>query len=227
VNAKDHSDAHPQADSTWVNRWNDWVAAEPDAPGVWKRRDGGYRVRGRVTDPRTGKLREVNRALPDCATAREAAALLDGELAEIAAGSNRMRGKIVRKERESKVVFQVYGRANGKHVYVGTYDTEAEAIEARDTHAARNRKSGEKIVAFKLYAIHADGAESLLIHDTFGADHRTYEISVNSESIGVWLQQLRDATSTGEPMSDDEFRRWYYDDEPLASNASSVHEAPF
>lgn len=70
----------------WVTRWNDVIAAEPEMPGVWRRKEGGYRVRGRVVDPRTGKLREVNRALPECKRAREAAVELEAELAKIRAG---------------------------------------------------------------------------------------------------------------------------------------------
>jgi hypothetical protein len=66
-----------------VRRWNDTIAAEPELPGVWRRKDGGFRIRGRARDPRTGKLREVNRALPECRKAREAAVDLEAELARI------------------------------------------------------------------------------------------------------------------------------------------------
>ncbi|MGE3460238.1 MAG: hypothetical protein AB7O24_34345 [Kofleriaceae bacterium] len=67
----------------WVERWNDVIAAESELPGVWRRKEGGFRIRGRTVDPRTGKLRAVNRALPDCKRAREAAATLEGELERI------------------------------------------------------------------------------------------------------------------------------------------------
>ena len=50
----------------WIERWGDTIATEAEQPGVWRRKAGGFHVRGRATDPRTGKLREVNRALPDC-----------------------------------------------------------------------------------------------------------------------------------------------------------------
>src|SRR5437762_2562674 len=72
--------------STWVTRWNDVLDAEPELPGVWRRKDGGFRIRGRVVDPKTGKLREINRALPDCRRAREAATILEAELAQLRAG---------------------------------------------------------------------------------------------------------------------------------------------
>jgi integrase len=70
----------------WVHRWKDDVAAEPELPGVWRRRDGGFHVRSRVTDPRTGKMREVNRELPAVSRARDAFAWLQGELDRIRAG---------------------------------------------------------------------------------------------------------------------------------------------
>jgi hypothetical protein len=69
--------------SDWVKRWNDAIAAEPEMPGVWRRRDGGFRIRGRTIDPKTGKLREVCRALPECKRAREAAAQLESDLEAI------------------------------------------------------------------------------------------------------------------------------------------------
>ncbi|MBA3391136.1 MAG: site-specific integrase [Deltaproteobacteria bacterium] len=72
--------------ANWIERWGDVIASKPEQPGVWKRRDGGFHVRGRATDPRTGRLREVNRALPDCRKAREAASVLEGELGKVRAG---------------------------------------------------------------------------------------------------------------------------------------------
>lgn len=71
----------------WVERWKDIVAAEPDLPGVWRRRDGGFHVRARTTDPRTNKLREVNRELPNVSRAKDAFAWLQTELERIRSGS--------------------------------------------------------------------------------------------------------------------------------------------
>lgn len=58
-----------------------------ELPGVWRRRDGGFHVRARTTDPRTNKLREVNRELPNVSRAKDAYAWLQGELERIRAGS--------------------------------------------------------------------------------------------------------------------------------------------
>ena len=66
--------------AAWVERWHDVIDPEPAAPGVYRRKDGGFHVRGRVKDPRTGKLREVNRAMPDVRKVRDASALLAAEL---------------------------------------------------------------------------------------------------------------------------------------------------
>jgi integrase len=72
----------------WVTRWNDELAAEPEMPGVWRRHGGGFRIRGRAIDPKTGRLREVCRALPDCRRARDAAAMLVAELERIRRGGD-------------------------------------------------------------------------------------------------------------------------------------------
>jgi hypothetical protein len=66
--------------SPWIERWNDTIADAPELPGVWRRRQGGFHIRGRATDPRTGRLREVNRALPECRRATKAAAELEAAL---------------------------------------------------------------------------------------------------------------------------------------------------
>jgi integrase len=71
---------------TWIERWNDLIAAEPALPGVWARRDGGFHVRGRVRDPRTRRRLEVNRALPDVARARDALLWLEAEMSRRRAG---------------------------------------------------------------------------------------------------------------------------------------------
>jgi integrase len=49
----------------WVERWKYWIAPKPSRPGVWRLRGGGYLVRGRATDFRTGKKREILRAVKD------------------------------------------------------------------------------------------------------------------------------------------------------------------
>ncbi len=57
-------------ETKWVRRWNSMIARKPVKPGVWRRKEGGYLVRGRATD-RSGNLKEVRLALPnvDAATA--------------------------------------------------------------------------------------------------------------------------------------------------------------
>lgn len=47
----------------WVKRWKTTISAEPILPGVWKRKDGGFVVRGSKKDPRTGLYREVRKVL--------------------------------------------------------------------------------------------------------------------------------------------------------------------
>jgi site-specific recombinase XerC len=73
-------------DTKWVRRWKSLIARKPVKPGVWRRKEGGYLVRGRVTD-RTGKLKEVRLTLPnvDAATAY---ALLHEELDRVRQGAS-------------------------------------------------------------------------------------------------------------------------------------------
>lgn len=68
----------------WVRRWGDDIDPDPALPGVYRRKAGGFRVRGRITDPRTGQRREVCRVV-DAARPRDAAAQLAAELAALRA----------------------------------------------------------------------------------------------------------------------------------------------
>lgn len=79
---------HTPRSPRWVARWRDHVAPHPVAPGVYRRRDGGFIVRALVTDPRTGGRREVFRTLPDVKLARDASAALATAVAELRARMN-------------------------------------------------------------------------------------------------------------------------------------------
>jgi integrase len=71
---------------SWVKRWGYLVASKPTRPGIYRLKDGGFLVRGRVTDAKTGKLRTVIKALRD-ATVQEAQAALDDAKAARREGS--------------------------------------------------------------------------------------------------------------------------------------------
>jgi integrase len=49
----------------WVTRWGIEIDPRPVRPGVWRRRGGGYLVRGEALDPRTGKRKDLRRVLFD------------------------------------------------------------------------------------------------------------------------------------------------------------------
>lgn len=70
------------AGARWVKQWGDEIDPRPVAPGVYRRKAGGFRIRGRVTDARTGRVREVCRTV-DAQRARDAAAMLATELAAL------------------------------------------------------------------------------------------------------------------------------------------------
>jgi hypothetical protein len=52
-------------EAKWVTRWKYEIAPKPSRPGVWRLKGGGYLVRSRATDIRTGKQREVMRTVRD------------------------------------------------------------------------------------------------------------------------------------------------------------------
>jgi len=72
-------------EAKWVLRWKYWLAPKPVKPGVWRMKEGGHYIRGRAKDPRTGRLREVSKPLPD-ADAAGAYATLQSELEKIRSG---------------------------------------------------------------------------------------------------------------------------------------------
>ena len=72
-------------ETKWVERWKYNVAPKPSRPGMWRLRGGGFLVRGRTTDFRTGKQREVLRTVRD-ADAAGAYRFLQAELDGVRSG---------------------------------------------------------------------------------------------------------------------------------------------
>ncbi len=69
----------------WILRWNTWIAPRPSKPGVFRRKEGGFLVRGRAVDPRTGRMKEV-RFITQTQDALEAFMLLQEELRKVRTG---------------------------------------------------------------------------------------------------------------------------------------------
>ena len=61
----------------WMTRWGYEMAVRPIRPGIYRLKSGGYYVRSRVTDRKTGKRREVSAVLYDAKTPTEAQKELD------------------------------------------------------------------------------------------------------------------------------------------------------
>lgn len=61
----------------WIRRWRYEMSATPVRAGVWRLKDGGYYVRARVTDRRTGQRVTVSKVLRDVGTAKDAAVELE------------------------------------------------------------------------------------------------------------------------------------------------------
>jgi site-specific recombinase XerD len=72
----------------WIERWKYKIAPRPSRPGVWRLKGGGYLVRGRATDFRTGKKREILRAIKNT-DAAGAYKLLQQVLDEVRNGTAR------------------------------------------------------------------------------------------------------------------------------------------
>jgi integrase len=71
----------------WMQMNNVWVSREPVLRGVWQRKEGGHVVRGRATDSKTGKQRQVFRVLPE-ANPQTALKWLRDEQARIRTGAD-------------------------------------------------------------------------------------------------------------------------------------------
>ncbi|MDP8999310.1 MAG: hypothetical protein M3O46_04290 [Myxococcota bacterium] len=77
----------------WVRKWNSWVDPRPALPGVFRRKEGGFLVRGRITDPKTGSMRQVVRNLLDLTEPEQARLWLKTELDSIRKGMSRPTNK--------------------------------------------------------------------------------------------------------------------------------------
>ena len=66
---------------------------KPELPGVYRRKEGGFLVRGRVIDPKTGSMRQVVRNLPDLTEPEQARLRLKAELDSIRKGASRPTNK--------------------------------------------------------------------------------------------------------------------------------------
>jgi len=79
-------------DSKWTMRFGH-LTAKTRYPGVLRRKEGGYLIRGRATDPRTGQLKEVRRVIEVPGEA-EASRILEDELDKVRAGGVEEKQKI-------------------------------------------------------------------------------------------------------------------------------------
>lgn len=85
------------------------------------------------------------------------------------------RGMVRRIDRSSGVRWQVYGRRNGKQVYVGTYDTEEEAALARRTFSLQSQDIFGPPVRFRVVGVYGNGAERDLTAFDVAREGDTYD----------------------------------------------------
>lgn len=72
--------------SKWIMRWGTIMADTPSKPGVWRRKEGGYMIRARVKDSRTGRLREIRSQLPEAESTEAAFLELQRRIDELRVG---------------------------------------------------------------------------------------------------------------------------------------------
>jgi len=75
------------AKDKWIMQFGQRIAATPSRPGVWQRKEGGYFVRARPTDPRTGRKVEIRRVLHQAETALSAYTQLQQLISDVKAGT--------------------------------------------------------------------------------------------------------------------------------------------
>jgi hypothetical protein len=107
---------------------NLWVSPAPVLPGVWRHKDGGVVVRAHTKDPRSGKLVEIKRHLPN-ATPREGLAWLEGERRKIRLEQtgparspilfHEYAAQLLERKVESGDIASASGRTKWKHALVG------------------------------------------------------------------------------------------------------------
>jgi integrase len=83
-----------------VMRWGYVMAKTPTRPGIYRLKSGGFFVRSRVTDKKSGKRREVSAALHDAKTVMEAQRELDALVADARAA--------LRGQKRSKQLWSVF-----------------------------------------------------------------------------------------------------------------------
>ena len=78
----------------WVLKNNVWIAPTPIRPGVWRRKEGGFLVRGRTRDPRTGRRLEVRQVFLDSEDPDQALIYLKQELLASSRGDRKQPDKL-------------------------------------------------------------------------------------------------------------------------------------
>jgi integrase len=72
--------------TNWIMKFNVWIAPNPIRPGVWRRKEGGFLVRGRSRDPRTGHRIEVRKVYTETEDADQAFQFLHDQLRQAREG---------------------------------------------------------------------------------------------------------------------------------------------
>src|SRR5450432_986114 len=152
----------------WTLRWNSWISPTK-VPGVFRRKEGGYLVRGRTKDPATGKDKEVRKAL-DVESEALALKWLEDELERVRSGASaglspKMRFadyalSLAERKLTAKEIKSARGRERWKytleHLIGGTEDVtglgELFIDEIRPTHIEAWRTGIARLIGAGTYA---------------------------------------------------------------------------
>jgi len=92
-------------ESKWVRRWKYLIAVKPSRPGVWRRKEGGYLVRGRAVDCRTGRMKDILRVV-DASDPGTAYRFLQEELNKLRTGGMQEEVRRVRFDEYAASLFE-------------------------------------------------------------------------------------------------------------------------
>jgi integrase len=150
--------------SNWKLYKDSWISTTPVLPGVWKRKEGGHVVRGRVKDPKTGRQTEIWKVLPEL-TAPEALVWLNQEVDQVRRGGRSapkpkqpfasyavslLKQKVAAGDIKSKAGVEKWETTLSRLIRGSLGDFFVEAIEPRDV--LRWRSEQAKLIQLGKYA---------------------------------------------------------------------------
>lgn len=183
----------------WVQKARYWIAPKPSKPGVWRVKEGGFLVRARVTDPRTGKKKELLRFL-DVADAGAAYRWLQEEIERMRSGPppeektrtlpswgdyavSLLERKVTEGQIKSAHTREVWGSTLKRHLIPAFGKFQVDEIRRTDVIAWKT-SVGEKIAA-GTYSPHTANDWLTILSVITNAAFDEFEIDRRSPTAGI------------------------------------------